>query len=305
MIRTVFVGIFLIAGVVANAAGENTVSLSNGVIQYTEPPEEWVVSQVKGESAIYTLPGKGMLQVSAILNIAPKTRQAEEPTKQVLLAELRDMRNKSKAKDNVEIVKALEFEKDDRFFCVLNEQYRKNGNVFEQTHYYRNLGPHQFLVTVVSLAEPEDVKNMRETAAKVSLSAALAPKGEKAPAPKLGAEVAAANSAEASAAEKASAANRAELEAAQKELDAAIAKCDAKLARDPKYKTAKAAADAAEAKLIQLRSQQPPDRAAIAQASEDWLEAKRPVEAMRKEMLAKDPEVAEGRKKVAAARAKK
>src|SRR5436853_5959930 len=161
----------------ALAANENTASLANGAVQFMPPPQEWVVSQVKGESAIYTLPGKGMIQVSAILNIAPKSKQAEEPTKQVLLAELRDMRNKSKAKDNVEIVKALEFEKDERFFCVLNEQYRKNGNVFEQTHYYRNLGAHQFLVTVVSLAEPEDVKSMREVAAKVSLGAALVPKG--------------------------------------------------------------------------------------------------------------------------------
>jgi len=161
-------------------------------------------------------------------------------------------------------------------------------------------------VTVVSLAEPEDVKSMREAAAKVSLSAALVPKGEKAPpAPKLGAEVEATKSAEASAAEKTSAANKAELEAAQKQLDAATAKCEAELAKDPKYKSAKAQADAAEAKLVQLRAQQPPDRAAIAQASEDWLEAKRPAEAMRKAALAKDPDVADAKKKLAEARQKK
>ena len=283
-------------------AEEKPASLSNGIIQYTEPPEEWVVSQVKGESAIYTLPGKGMIQVSAILNIAPKSKQAEEPTKLVLLAELRDMRNKSKTKDNVEIVKALEFEKDERFYCVLNEQYRKNGNVFEQTHYYRNLGAHQFLVTVVSLAEPEDVRSMREVAAKVSLSAALVAKGEKAaPPPKLGAQVAAAKSAE----EKSAPPDHTELAAAQKELDAAIAKCQAELAKDSKYKSAKAKADAAEAKLNELRGQQPPDRAAIAQASSDWLEAKRPVEAMRQAALAKDADVIAARKKVAEARAKK
>src|SRR4051812_33948345 len=183
--------IFALMACAGTHAQEKAASLSNGIIQYTEPPEEWVVSQVKGESAIYTLPGKGMIQLSAILNIAPKQKEAEQPTRQVLLAELRSMRQKSKAKDNVEIVKALEFEKDDRFFCVLNEQYRKNGNVFEQSHYYRNLGPHQFLVTVVSLAEPEDVKSMREVAAKVSLSAALVTKGEKAPPPpKLAAEAA-------------------------------------------------------------------------------------------------------------------
>ncbi|HEV8291823.1 MAG TPA: hypothetical protein VGP94_07850, partial [Tepidisphaeraceae bacterium] len=213
--------------------------------------------------------------------------------------------NKAKVKENVEIVKPLEFEKDDRFFCVLREQFRKDGKVFEQTHYYRNLTPHQFIVTVVSLAEGEDVKDLREAAEKVSLSAALVSKGQKAPPPpKLGADVAAAKTTEASAAEKPTPPDRTELAAAQKELDSAIAKCVAELVKDPKYKAAKAKADAAEAKLNQLRSQQPPDRAAIAQASEDWLETKRPVEAMRQAALAKDADVIEARKKVAEARKK-
>jgi hypothetical protein len=84
-----------------------------------------------------------------------------------------------------------------------------------------------------------------------------------------------------------------------------VAKCEAELARDAKYKSAKARADAAEAKLNELRAQQPPDRAAITQASEDWLEAKRPVEAMRQAALAKDADVVQARKKVAEARTKK
>src|SRR5215204_2170276 len=262
-----------------SASADDTVSLSNGKIQFTPPPDPWVVSQVssKGEAAIYTLPGKGMIQVSAILNIAPKAREAEEATKQILIAELRDMRNKSRAKDGVEIVKPLAMEKDDRFFCLLREQYRKNGNLFQQTHYYRNLPPHQFITTVVSLAETEDEKSLCEEAEKVSLSAALVPKGQKAPPPpKLSAEVAAAKSADATEPKP----DRPELTSAQKELDTAIAKCDSELARDAKYKAAKANADAAEAKLNQLRSQQPPDRAAIAQASEDWLEAKRAPESI-------------------------
>ena len=57
--------------------------------------------------------------------------------------------------------------------------------------------------------------------------------------------------------------------------------------------------------MNELRGQQPPDRAAIAQASEDWLDAKRPVEAMRQAALAKDAEVIAAKKKVAEARAKK
>jgi len=304
----IFAGVWVSTTIAARGDEPTAVSLSNGNIQFTPPDDPFVVSWVspKGEAAIYTNPGKGRIQVSAILNIAPRSKEAEEPTRQVLLAELRVMRNKAKAKDNVEIVKPLEFEKDDRFFCVMREQFGKDGKVFEQVHYYRNLPPHQFIVTVVSLVEPEDLKNLREAAEKLSLSAALVPRGQKAPAPpKLGADVAAPKTTEAGAAEKTTPPDRTELAAAQKELDAAVAKCEAELAKDAKYKAAKARADAAEAKLIELRAQQPPDRAAIAQASEDWLEAKRPVEAMRQAALAKDANVIEARKKVAEARGKK
>ncbi|HEV8378909.1 MAG TPA: hypothetical protein VGP99_08665 [Tepidisphaeraceae bacterium] len=304
----ILTGLMVVAGLCSGAGADEAVSLSNGIIQFTPPFDPWVVSWVspKGEAAIYTNPGKGRIQMSAILNIAPRSKEAEEPTRQVLLAELRGLRNKAKVKENVEIVKPLEFEKDDRFFCVLREQFGKDGKVFEQTHYYRNLPPHQFIVTVVSLSEAEDAKSLREAAEKVSLSAALVPKGEKAPPPpKLGAEVAAAKTIDAGTAEKSTAPDRTDLAAAQKELEAAIAKCEAELAKDPKYKSAKSKADAAEKKLNELRAQQPPDRAAIAQASEEWLEAKRPVEAMRQAALAKDADVIAARKKVADARAKK
>ena len=297
------VGAMGIVGAVG--ADEEGVSLSNGIVQFTPPGEPWVVSWVspKGEAAMYTNPGKGRIQMSAILNIAPKSAQAEEMTRQVLLSQLRQIRGEAKIKEKVEIIKPLEFEKDDRFFCVMSEQFRKEGNTFEQIHYYRNLPPHQFIVTVVALSEPEDVKVLREAAEKLALSATLVPKGEKAPPPpKISAELAAPKTIDAGAVAKP---DHNELAAAQKELDAAIAKCVAELAKDAKYKAAKAKADSAEAKLNELRGQQPPDRAAIAQASEDWLEAKRPVEAMRQTALAKDADVIEARKKVAEARAKK
>lgn len=297
----------LIASAKSEAADENAVSLSNGIIQFTPPGEPWVVSWVspKGEAALYTNPGKGRIQMSAILNIAPKTPEAEEPTRQLLISELRVMRNQAKIKEKVEIVKQLAFEKDDRFFCVMSEQFRKEGNVLEQVHYYRNLPPHQFIVTVVARSEPEDVKALREAAEKVSLSATLVPKGQKAaPPPKVSADLAPANTADATATatEKS---DHNDLADAQKELTSAVAKCEAELAKDAKYKAARAKADAAEAKLNELRGQQPPDRAAIAQASEDWLDAKRPVEVMRQAALAKDADVIAAKKKVAEARAKK
>src|SRR4051812_30424474 len=79
----------------SQAAEENAVSLSNGIIQFTPPGEPWMVSWVspKGEAALYTNPGKGRIQMSAILNIAPKTPEAEEPTRQLLISELRVMRD--------------------------------------------------------------------------------------------------------------------------------------------------------------------------------------------------------------------
>src|SRR5438874_5609774 len=221
----------LIISAPSQAAEENAVSLSNGVIQFTPPGEPWVVSWVspKGEAALYTNPGKGRIQMSAILNIAPKTPEAEEPTRQVLISELRVMRSQAKIKEKVEIVKQLSFEKDDRFFCVMSEQFRKEGNVLEQVHYYRNLGKHQFIVTVVAKSEPEDVKSLREAAEKVALSATLVPKGEKAPPPpKVSAELAAANTADATATEKP---DRNDLAEAQKELNSAVAKCEAELAK--------------------------------------------------------------------------
>src|SRR5580765_6192696 len=99
----------LIVSAPSKAADENPVSLANGVIQFTPPPEPWVVSWVspKREAALYTNPGKGRIQVSAILNIAPKSPEAEEPTRQVLLSQLRHLRDQAKIKEKVEIVRQL------------------------------------------------------------------------------------------------------------------------------------------------------------------------------------------------------
>ncbi|HEV8604707.1 MAG TPA: hypothetical protein VGQ99_05045 [Tepidisphaeraceae bacterium] len=283
------------------------VSLSSGIIQFAPPPEPWVVSWVspKGEAALYTMPGQGRIQMSAIPGIAPKSAQAEELTRGTLIDRLRGMRNEAKAKDKgLEIVKQLRFEIDDRFFCVMREQFRKDGNAFDQTHYYRNIQPHQFIVTVVALSEPEEnVKTLREAAEKVALSARLVPRGQKAPPPpQLPADAPVPKTVDLSADAKAQAPGLAE---AQKELEAATVKCEAELVKNPQYKAARAKTEAAEAKLIELRAQSPPDRAAIAQASADWLDAKRPVEVMRQAALAKDEGVIAARKRVAEERGKK
>jgi hypothetical protein len=295
----------------ATAAQRDTlVSLGKGIIQYNPPPEEWVVSSVsaKGEEALYTLPGKGRMQLSAIAGIAPKTPEAENLMRAALLDEHRVMRNQSIAKDNtIQIVKPLALETDERFFVVLREQFQKSGNTFEQTHYYRNLGPHQFVVSLIALADSEEnIRPLREAAEKVMLSAALVPKGQKAPPPPvLGAEVAAAKPTPEKSPSATQPVSASVIAAAQKELDSAVVKCEAELAKNPQYQAAKSKADAAEAKLKKLREQSPPDRNAIAKASEEWLELKRPVETLRQAALAKDPAVVEARKKLAEARAKK
>jgi hypothetical protein len=274
------------------------VSLSKGIIQFTPPPEPYVLSYLSpdGEQARYTLPGLGCIQIWAIPGGAPKTKQAEELAKPALFDMLKGSRAKSKEKEkDLEITKPLAFEPDDRFFCTLREQFSKGGNTFDQTHIYRNLLPHQLLVSAIALADPpENGESVRKTAQTIAAGAALVPKGQKAPpAPTLGGNPLAEQKPD-----------RSDIAAAQKELESATAKVESELLNDPKYKSVKAKADAAEARLKNLRNQQPPDRAAIAAASEEWLDAKRPLESMRQAALAKDPAVIEARKKLADARKK-
>jgi hypothetical protein len=280
-------------------------SLANGIVQFLPPPDPWVLSWVspQGEAARYTLPSLGSIQISAIAGFAPRNKQAEEPTRTMVLDMLRGSRAKSKEKENVEVVKPLAFETDDRFFCTIREQFRKGPNTFDQTHYYRNLPPHQLIVSVIGLADPpENVAELRKAAEAVSLSGALVPKGQKPPPrPKLETDASAPKSPAPATDEKS---DHPELAAAQKELETATAKVEAELLKNPQYKSAKSKADAAESKLKELRDQQPPDRAAIAQASEDWLDAKRPLESLRQAALSKDPAVIDARKKLADARRK-
>ncbi|HEV8290665.1 MAG TPA: hypothetical protein VGP94_02020, partial [Tepidisphaeraceae bacterium] len=84
----ILAGLIVVGGLAAFSGADEAVSLSNGIIQFTPPADPWVVSWVspKGEAAIYTNPGKGRIQMSAILNIAPRSQEAEEPTRLVLLA---------------------------------------------------------------------------------------------------------------------------------------------------------------------------------------------------------------------------
>src|SRR3954469_21632716 len=67
------------------------VSLSKGIIQFTPPPEPYVLSFLSpdGEQARYTLPGLGSIQIWAIPGGAPKSKQAEELAKPALFDMLR------------------------------------------------------------------------------------------------------------------------------------------------------------------------------------------------------------------------
>jgi hypothetical protein len=313
---TIIATLLLTLTIRARAADSETLSLSN-IIQFTAPPEPWVVSAVspRRDSVLYTLPGKGRMQIAAAPGHAPKNAEAEEATRGFLHDQLRSMRNQTATKDkNFQVIKPLEIEKDPRFFVIFRETFRKDGNEMDQVHYYRNLERHQFLVTVVGLSGAENLQTLRDAAEKVALSGALIPKGQKAPPLPVVNPQAVAKAAEAIESQTtedhpkpapAPSSNTDDVAAAQKELDSAIAACEANLAKDPTYKTAKSKADAAEAKLQSLREQNPPDRSAIAKASEEWLDLKRPVESMRQAALAKDQTVLDARKKLAEARAKK
>src|SRR3954469_3583527 len=94
------------------------VSLSKGIVQFTPPPEPYVLSFVSpdGEQARYTLPGLGSIQIWVTPGAAPKSAQAKQLMKTTLLDMLRGSRKKSAEKDNtIEVVKPLAFETDDRF----------------------------------------------------------------------------------------------------------------------------------------------------------------------------------------------
>src|SRR5207237_6929575 len=133
------------------------------------------------------------------------------------------------------------------------------------------------------------IDNLRKTAQTIALGAALVPKGQKPPPPPAFGAAAAAPAEEKP--------DHNDIAVAQKELEVATTKVEAELLKDPDYKSAKSKADAAEAKLKELRDEQPPNRAAIAQASEAWLDAKRPLESMRQAALSNDPAVVDARKK--------
>ena len=285
------------------------VSLSNGLFQYAPPPEPWELQSVTndGKSAIYRLPAGGTILVRFVGGGAPRQMNRADEYRKELLTQLKLLyqQKDQRANEPVEFVQELTEEKDDRFFLIASVKFRKGGNTQASWHFYRNLPPHQLMVQVLTLADDEEqVKQAKEAAVKLTAEASLVPKAQKAPPPPdtksiIKLETALDGKPAAPAGDDQDVPEVAE---AKKALAEAEGKVETELMKKKEYAAAKKKADDAEVKLKEARAKQPPGRQAIAQASYNWLEAKKPVEKMRKEAMDKDAAVAEAKKKLAEAR---
>jgi hypothetical protein len=270
-------------------------SLGNGHIQFTPPPDAWAFTNLAdhGTAAVYkAASGHGLLLLSYVANKAPKPEQ-EEPLRTEIL---KSITAHTRQKD-AQVVTEPRLENNGRFFVEVFEQWRKEGKLTSQWHIYQNLPPHQAVVTALVVTDDEkEIAQTKEAAEALAAGVRLVPAGTKAPAePTLAKGVKATP-------EPQMVKMTTDVEAAQKDLDEVMAKSAQRLEKDPKFGAAKKAADAAEAKLKALRSADPPDRAAIGEASRAWIEAKSEVESIRKEALASDGAVIEVKKRLDAAR---
>lgn len=285
-------------------------SLVNGLATFTPPPADagWEIhgtvknTQNAVRGARYIVRGLASLQVELNPSAAPKNEAHAKYLRESMAQDIQVMyRKMGSAKDSkIEVITEARTLDDSRFFLAVESTYKEGGHEHVCLRLFNNLPPHQLMVTLVTRTEDKEAaQKARQAAEQVALSGQLIPRGQKAPpppdAPALG------KSPGKSAADQEPASNS-KVQEAQKALDEATAKVEADLLKKPEYARAKQAADEAEARLKEARAKEPPDRAAIARASTDWIEAKKPVEKMRKEALDKDPAVIEARKNLAEAR---
>lgn len=281
------IALLLVLSSFASAAAEE-LSLGNGMLRYTPPPEPWKVQSVAdhGTAVFYYIDHEATLLLSFVGNKAPRTDEIAEFTRQGI----RDQLIMQFRQKNFDMIVEPTFVKDDRFFLVIHEQFRKEAQVHSQWHVYKNLPPHQFVATLlVAGDDKERLELLRKHAEDAILSGALVPKGQRAPpAPVMPKRDGAG-------------ARKGEVEA-KKEVDAAIARVVAELEKKPAYQAALKRMATAEAKLKAERDREPKDAEAISRASVAWIEAKGPVESMKKEAIDSDAGVAESRRKLAEAR---
>lgn len=284
-------------------------SLTNGIVQFKPPPaDSWELARTATDArggvrgALYLGPNGTTLLIEAVGGGTPRDARQGELMKQTIVDGVKKM---SRSKKDMEVVQDAVVHEDKRFFLVIESQYKKDGRPQSVWRMWRNLPPHQVMITMAVVTEDADAAaTIKETGVELAMGASLVPKGAKAPpapdAPPIGSGVqgtaATAQPAKGSPAEEE---DTPEVADAKKVLAEAEAKVESELMKKKEYAAAKKKADDAEAKLKEARDKQPPDRQAIAQASYEWLEAKKPVERMRKEAMDKDAAVVEAKKKLA------
>jgi len=301
---TVFL-LLAIAGMAGGAAEPTSrpaeVSLGNGLVRFEPPAAPWVLSSMPegGMAVIYQSPtGSSVMAVTAVGRGAPRSDELAKAMAKTILDQIKgNFRRK-----NYEMIVEPEIVKDDRFWLVVHEKYKKEGTTVNQWHYYRNVPPHQFMVTVITYAQDQqEADQVRLAGETVALSAKVVERGEVAPPPPdatrgVGSYVDTASPEYKQA--------KADLDAAQAKLDASTTACLAALAKRPDFQAVMKNAEAAEARVKELRAAEPVDRPALATASREWIESKRPLETMRSAALAKDPAVAEARRQLDVAKAR-
>jgi hypothetical protein len=297
----------------AKARGAERLSLTNGIVQFKPPPaESWELVRTATDArgavrgALYLGPGGTTLLVEAVGGGTPRDSRQAELMKQTLVDGVKRM---SRSKKDMEVAQDALVHDDPRFFLVIESQYKKDGQPQSVWRLWRNLPPHQVMITMAVVTEDSDAAaKIKETGFQVALDASLVPRGVKAPpapdAPPIGsgAKASAATARPGPGAPAGDDQDSPEVAEARKALADAEAKVESELMKKKEYAAARKQADDAEAKLKEARAQEPPDRQAIARASLAWIDAKKPVEKMRREALDKDAAVVEARKQLAEAR---
>ncbi|MFI5380178.1 MAG: hypothetical protein ACHRHE_12845 [Tepidisphaerales bacterium] len=287
--RTSFLWLIGICACVPVLGGPDA-SLASGMLQISPPDEPWELTSIAdgGTGAFFTLPRKAGMLVSFVGNKAPKTPEKAAAQKKDILAEL--LAN-FRRKDLKMLIEPRE-EADARFFLVVHERWKKDEQTLGQWHVYQNLGPHQVVIVILGgEATEEEAKAMLTAATEMAQSAKLVPPGTKAPPPL--------------AMKKKPAAPEAspELAAAAKALDEATAKCVAGLEQQPAYRAAARRVEELDARLRELRAQEPVDREKVADVARERLDAKSLLDGQRRAALDKDAAVMEARKKLAEVKA--
>ncbi len=266
------------------------VSLGKGVVRFTPPSAPWEFHELatEGNAAVYRWnAGKANMAVFHVPKVAP----SNELNASLMIDGILRLRREIIERKQLKVLTGPRLEDDARFFAVVYEKFERPDGTTSQWHYYRNLPPHQFVVSVlVNSDEPREVETTRLAAAAVALSAQLIKPGQKKPPPPGGIHVdGGLPPVDVTQAREAVA-------AAQKTYDDLVTKAMADVAKTPEYQAAVKRFEVAEAELKRQRDRSPQDLDALGLAGQKWMESRNAVEATRQAIIGKDETIAEARR---------